>query len=166
MFQVRCAAYQRINHPLIMKNGPRSPLPPPEAEAAPAASRAGWQGCQGTPQSPASRGCAAPQVANQPEQHADLWGAAHEAADGRESVGAVVVGMLPRGYTSPRRARRLGCAGESASSAEQQGRTSSSCLSLRQCPCAGQGSELRPPSIASGCTGSSWEERRPSLVQP
>lgn len=97
------------------------------------------RGARGPPLSPASRGCAAPQVANQPEQHADLWGAAHEAADGRESVGALVVGMFPWGYTSPRRARRLGCARESASSAEQQGRTSSSCLSLRQCRSAGPG---------------------------
>lgn len=37
------------------------------------------------------------------------------------------------------------------------------------CPCGnaappGQGSELLPPSIASGCTGSCWEERLPSLA--
>lgn len=132
LFQVRCAAYQRINHPLIMRNGPRSLLPLPEVDAAPAVSRAGRRRCRGTPWSPPSGRCATPQEANQPEQHADLRGAAHEAADGRESVSAVAAGMLPRGHTSPRRARRLGCARESASSAERQGRASSSCPSLRQ----------------------------------
>lgn len=72
-----------------MRNSPRSLLPPPKADAAPAASHAGWQSCRRTPLSspPAQGPCrATPREVNQLVQHANLLEAAHEAAAGCEST--------------------------------------------------------------------------------
>lgn len=168
MFQVCCAAYQRINHPLIMRNSPLSLLPPPKAHAAPAASHAGWRRCRGTPPVPPQHGSCHP-AGGEPARAACK--APTKPQPGMKAPippASLQQGCSPRAIPHPDLPRRLGCSRESASSAERQGRASAAppAPSLRQCRAARSGLGAAPagasPLGAPGCTSSSRQERFPS----
>lgn len=159
MFQVCCATYQHINHPLITRNSPSSLCLCCWCSSC----TCGTEEVLRDPLFPWSRGCATPREVNQLLQDANLLEAAHGAAAGRDSANPAGSRDLPQGRASPRRARRSGCSGKVPR--QQNGRAGPAQLLLPPPPArpygsaapAGQGWELLPRSIAPG--SSSCKER-------